>query len=271
MGPGTGRKALVAGGAAGLGREIAARLAADGARVWILDIDAERVAETVKELGDNAMGVPADVRSKDQIAEAVNQCVEAFGGLDTLVYSAGVFHMGPLAEVTEADWDRVLTVNLKGAFLTAQAVMPHLAKSGRGRIVTLSSVAGRRGYPLQLAYTASKFGIVGLTQSLAAEFARDGVTVNTICPVAIPTTPMGQDVVARKVERDGRPAEEIISRAAAANPVGRNATADDIAEAALFLISDGASFITGHALDVDGGTLLGLVPGIDPHTSAARQ
>jgi len=266
MGIAAGRTALVTGGAAGLGRAIARRLVEEGARVALLDVDAARVQETVAELGDAALGVPADVRSRTQVREAVYTAADAFGGLDTLVYSAGVFHMSPLADVGEEDWDRVLDVNLKGAYLTAQAAAPALCASRRGRIVTIASVGGRRGYPLQLAYSSSKFGLIGLTQSLAAELAGDGVTANVLCPVAIPTTPMGQEVVARKVARDGRSAEEVMRRAAAANPVGRNATEADVAAAALFFISEEASFLTGVTLGVDGGALLGVVPGIDPQT-----
>lgn len=256
------RKALVTGGASGLGREIARRLTAAGAAVAVLDVDARRVEETVRELGGDALGLTADVRSVDEVGAAVRRCADAFGGLDTVVYSAGVFHMGSLAEVAESDWDRVLDVNLKGAFITAQAAMPHLVASGRGRIVTIGSVGGRRGYPLQLAYSSSKFGLIGLTQSLAAEFAAQGVTVNCICPVAIPTTAMGQDVVARKVARTRRTAEDVMRDAAAKNPVGRNATEADVAAAALYLISDDAGFVTGSAIDVSGGALLGAVPGI---------
>jgi len=257
-----GRKALITGGASGFGREIAARLDAAGAAVAVLDIDAEKVDETVAELGDGALGLTTDVRSVAEVRDAVAEVVDRLGGLDTVVVSAGVFHMGPLEEISEADWDRVLGVNLKGAFTVAQATMPTLRASGRGRMVTIGSDGGRRGYPLQLAYTASKFGVVGLTESLAAEFAAANVTVNCVCPVGCPTTGMGQEVLQRKLEGGNRTAEDVIRGAAATNPLGRNATEADVAEATLFFISESGSFLTGVALDVDGGASLGAVPGI---------
>lgn len=256
------RKALVTGGASGFGLEIARRLRDAGAGVAVLDVDQERIDAAVRELGGDALGVRADVRSPQAMQEAVERCVAAFGGLDTVVASAGVFHMGPLASIAEEEWDRVLDVNLKGAFTLAQAAMPHLQASGRGRMVLIGSDGGRRGYPLQLPYTASKFGLVGLTESLAAEFAGDGVTVNVVCPVGCPTTGMGQQVLERKIADGKRTADEVVRAAATTNPVGRNATEADVAASVLFLLSDEASFLTGVALDVDGGASLGAVPGI---------
>ncbi|MDW5594106.1 SDR family NAD(P)-dependent oxidoreductase [Conexibacter stalactiti] len=262
MGLAEGRKALVTGGASGFGLEIARGLRDGGAAVAVVDVDPQRIDVAVAELGETAIGIAADVRSLAQMHDAVERCRAAFGGLDTVVVSAGVFHMGPLDGISEADWDRVLDVNLKGAFTTARAAMPDLRASGRGRMVTIGSDGGRRGYPLQLPYTASKFGLIGLTESLAAEFAGEGVTVNCVCPVGCPTTGMGQEVLARKVARGERTADEVIGAAALTNPVGRNATEADVAASALFLISDEASFLTGIALDVDGGAHLGAVPGI---------
>jgi NAD(P)-dependent dehydrogenase (short-subunit alcohol dehydrogenase family) len=256
------RKALVTGGASGFGLEIARGLRAAAARVAVLDVDQGRIDAAVEELGDGALGLRADVRSPGEMRDAVARAHAAFGGLDTVVASAGVFHMGPLDEIAEEDWDRVIDVNLKGAFTTAQAAMPHLRASGRGRLVTIGSDGGRRGYPLQLPYTASKFGLVGLTESLAAEFAADGVTVNVVCPVGCPTTGMGQEVLERKLAGGTRTAEDVVRAAARTNPVGRNATEADVAASVLFLISDEASFLTGIALDVDGGAHLGAVPGL---------
>jgi NAD(P)-dependent dehydrogenase (short-subunit alcohol dehydrogenase family) len=261
------RKALVTGGASGFGREIVRCLAAAGARVAVVDVDHERIGETVRAIGESTLGLPADVRSVSDMQKAVAKCGRAFGGLDTVVISAGVFHMGPLAGISEAEWDRVLDINLKGAFVTAQAAMPDLQRSGRGRVVNIGSDCGRRGYPLQLPYTASKFGLVGLTESLAAEFAADGVTVNCVCPVGCPTTGMGQAVVKRKVVRGERTAREVIDAAARTNPVGRNATEADVSQAVLYFISDEASFLTGVSLDVDGGAHLGVVPGIGSSTA----
>ncbi len=257
------RKALITGGASGFGREIARTLKAAGAAVAVVDVNAERAEETAAELGSDAIGIGADVRSASDVRAAVDRTVDAFGGLDTLVVSAGVFHMGELDTVTEEEWDRTLDVNLKGAFLVTQAAMPHLRQSGRGRVVMISSDAGQRGFAELAPYTASKFGLNGLMESVAAEVAADSVTVNTLCPVGCPTTGMGQEVLAEKIRRVGGTPEEIMSKAAATNPLGRNVLETDVADAVLFLVSEHSSFITGVALDIDGGASLGSVPAVE--------
>jgi NAD(P)-dependent dehydrogenase (short-subunit alcohol dehydrogenase family) len=259
---GPGRKALVTGAASGFGLAIARRLHEQGAAVGLLDLDLLRLRELADDLGDGALAVEADVRSPQSVADAVAACVRTFGGLDTLVVSAGVIHFKPLPEVTEEDWDRTLDVNLKGAFLCCQAASPHLRASGRGRIVTISSDAGRRGAPLIQAYAASKFGLVGLTESLAGELAADGVTANSVCPVACPTTSMGEQVLDWKAKHRGVSEDDVALSAARGNPVGRNATESDVAEAVLFFIAESSAFLTGVTLDVDGGNHLGSLPGM---------
>jgi NAD(P)-dependent dehydrogenase (short-subunit alcohol dehydrogenase family) len=256
------RKALITGGASGFGREIARSLGAAGAAVAVVDLDGDRAEQTAAELGGGAIGIGADVRSRAEVRAAVDRAVEAFGGLDTLVISAGVLHWGELEEVTEEDWDRTLDVNLKGAFLATQAAIGHLRASGRGRVVMISSDAGQRGFAALAPYTASKFGLNGLMESVAAEVAGDNVTVNTLCPVGCPTTGMGQEVLAEKIKLTGDSPEDIMARAAKTNPLGRNVLESDVADAVLFLVSEHSSFITGVALDVDGGASLGSVPGV---------
>ncbi|MFN8520776.1 MAG: SDR family NAD(P)-dependent oxidoreductase [Chloroflexota bacterium] len=256
-----GRRALVTGGASGFGLAIARRLVSDGAQVRLLDVAEPALADAVRELGDRAGGHACDVRRPDAVRMAVAGAVAAMGGLDTLVVSAGVIAVHALAEVTEADWDRTLDINLKGAFLAIQAAAPHLVASGRGRIVAISSDAGRRGFPGIAAYCASKFGLIGLVESVAVELAPHGVTANVLCPVGAPSTGMGQQVLAWKMRATGRTADQIVAAAAATNPVGRNATEADVVAAAAFLISDEASFLTGVSLDVDGGAHLGFLPG----------
>lgn len=256
------RTALITGGGSGFGRLIARRLHAAGASVAVVDVDAGRAREVAAELGERALGLGADVRSASEVADAVRETETAFGGLDTLVVSAGVFHIGALEETTEEDWDRTLDVNLKGAFLTVRAAAASLRASGRGRIVAIGSDCGRRGFPRQVPYVASKFGLVGLTEAVAAELAADGVTANCIAPVGCPTTGMGREVLDWKAAQNGEPADEIVRAAAGTNPLGRNASEDDVADAVLFFLSDQASFLTGVTLDVDGGAHLGTVPGV---------
>lgn len=256
------RKALVTGGAAGFGFDAARELRTAGARVAILDVDGERLARAAAELGEGVVAVRADVRSPDEVRAAVAQAADQLGGLDTLVNSAGVIHVKPLDEVTEQDWDLTLGVNLKGTFLACQAAAPFLRASGRGRIVSISSDAGRRGAAHLLAYTASKFGVVGLTESLAAELAADQVTVNCVCPVGCPTTEMGLSLLDWKISASGRSGEEVKAAAARTNLVGRNMTEQDVTAAIMHFVSDGASFLTGVSLDVDGGARLGSIPGV---------
>jgi NAD(P)-dependent dehydrogenase (short-subunit alcohol dehydrogenase family) len=252
-----GRKAIVTGAGSGFGRAIATELVDAGARVGLVDVNADALATVAAELGEAATPLPADVRNRAEVAEAIGRFATDAGGLDTLVISAGVIHIKPLGDVSEADWDLTLDVNLKGAFLTAQAAAPHLAESGRGRIVTISSDAGRRGAPGIAAYAASKFGLIGLTESLAMELAAEGVTANAVCPVGCPTTEMGQGVLAWKIGETGKAADEIVAAAGSSNPIGRNATEADITAAVMFFLAPGSSFFTGVSLDVDGGLRMG--------------
>jgi NAD(P)-dependent dehydrogenase (short-subunit alcohol dehydrogenase family) len=256
-----GRKAIVTGAASGIGRAVARRLVAEGARVALLDVDRQGLDAAAKQLGEAAIKAPADVRSPAEVGEAVRRARDEFGGLDTLVACAGIIHVKRLADVTEQDWDRTLDINLKGAFLCCQAAAPSLTESGRGRIVIISSDAGRRGATLLHAYSASKFGLIGLAEALAGELA-PAATVNCVCPVGVPTTGMGQQLLEWKSSRTGRAPDEVLAGIARDLPMGRNATEADIANAVLFFVSEAASFITGVALDVDGGASLDVVPGV---------
>jgi meso-butanediol dehydrogenase/(S,S)-butanediol dehydrogenase/diacetyl reductase len=256
------RKAVVTGGASGFGLGVARALHESGSDVAIVDVARPALDSAIAQLGRSVLALEADVSSAAAIRMAVRVAETEFGGLDTLVISAGVIHLKALDDVTEDDWDRVLDVNLKGAFLAAQAAAAPLRASGRGRIVSIASDAAKRGCDHLQAYSASKFGVVGLTESLAAELAGDAVTVNCVCPVGCPATGMGALVAAWKSEQTGRPREEILSAAASTNPVGRNATVADVTNAVMFLVSDAASFLTGLALDVDGGAHVGRLPGV---------
>jgi meso-butanediol dehydrogenase / (S,S)-butanediol dehydrogenase / diacetyl reductase len=257
-----GRKALVTGAASGIGLEVARTLARAGATVAMLDINEEQLQAAAAELGDGARAIRVDVRSPAEVRSAVETARSALGGLDTVAICAGVIHVKPLAEVTEDDWDHTMDVNIKGAFFICQAAAPALKESGRGRIVMISSDAGKRGVPWLHAYSASKFGVVAITEALAAELAPE-VTVNSICPVGVPTTGMGQMLVSWKSEATGQSAPDVLSGIAHSIPLARNATTTDVAEAVLFFVSESASFITGVALDVDGGSRLNVIPGVD--------
>jgi NAD(P)-dependent dehydrogenase (short-subunit alcohol dehydrogenase family) len=230
--------------------------------VVIADVDDARL-EAATRADTRLMPLRLDVTDARAVAEGVRWAKQELGGLDTLIICAGVIHVKPLEEVGESDWDRTLDVNLKGAFLLSQAAAPALRHSGRGRIVAIASDAARRGYPWIQAYCASKFGLIGLCESLAAELAQDRVTVNCVLPGACPTTGMGQGLVALKAETTGKSEEEVLASIAATFPLGRHVHESDVVASILYLVSDEAEFLTGVSLDVDGGGRLGLLPGVD--------
>lgn len=261
------RRVLITGGASGFGLAIAQMLLAQRARVAIGDINAERLQEATRSLdkSDDVLLLELDVTSPVSVKAAVAACQETFGGLDTLINSAGVIHFAPLAEIREEDWDRVVDVDLKGPFLCSQAAAPLLRKSGRrGRIVNIGSDAAKIGCPMILSYCAAKFGVVGLTKALAAELAPYEVTVNCVCPVGVSTTGMGQRVLDWKIGATGQKIDEILAETAAGIPLKRNATVADVVNAVMFFLSDESAFLTGVALDVDGGMLSTMpIPGAE--------
>jgi meso-butanediol dehydrogenase/(S,S)-butanediol dehydrogenase/diacetyl reductase len=258
------RRALITGGANGFGLGIAQALLAQGALVAIGDIQSDRLAEAERGLASpNVLALQLDVTSPASVQAAVAACEQRFGGLDTLVNSAGVIHFAPLAEVSERDWDRVIDVDLKGVFLCCQAAAPSICLSGRrGRIVNIGSDASKIGCAMISAYCAAKWGVVGLTKSLAGELAPYQVTVNCVCPVGVSVTGMGQDVLRWKIGATGLRPEEILAATAAAIPLKRNATTADVVNAVMFFLAAESSFLTGVALDVDGGSLSAVaIPG----------
>jgi meso-butanediol dehydrogenase / (S,S)-butanediol dehydrogenase / diacetyl reductase len=256
------RRALVTGAASGIGLEVCRRLAGEGAAVAMLDVNEGALRAAAAQLGGSAHPIAGDVTSASDVRGAVARATQALGGLDTVVICAGIIHVKPLAEVTEEDWDRTMDVNIKGAFLVCQAAAPELTGSGRGRIVMISSDAGKRGVPWLHAYSASKFGVVGLTEALAGELA-PAVTVNCVCPVGVPTTGMGQMLLGWKSSSTGQNPDEVLAGIARSIPMRRNATTADVAAAVMYFVSDAAGYLTGVALDVDGGARLNVIPGVD--------
>jgi NAD(P)-dependent dehydrogenase (short-subunit alcohol dehydrogenase family) len=252
------RKAFVTGGGNGIGLGVVERLVEQGARVAVADTDPDRLWQVVERLGsDRTMRLELDVSNADAVRAGIGDAAKAFGGLDTLVNSAGVFQFRRLVDIAEREWDWIVDVNLKGTFLCCQAALPFLQQSGRGRIVNVASDAGKKGWPLLAHYAASKFGVVGLTQTLAAELGPLGITVNAVCPSSVPATGMGQKVLQQKRELWQRSAESVLEGGAAAVPVGRLGTVADVADAIMFLLSENAGFISGESLNIDGGQLSG--------------
>jgi len=239
------RVAIVTGGGRGIGKAIAVRLAADGADIVIADIDleaAESVVAELQALGHGALAVRTDISSKEQVQAMVQATMEKFGRIDILINNAGILGPTcPVVEVQEEDWDRVLTINLKGAFLCSQAVVPHMVAQGWGRIVSMSSVAGKEGNPGMAPYNVSKVGIIGLTKSLAHEIAKTGVTVNCVAPTMIETELI--DAVS----------PETMAMLLAKIPMGRIGKTYEVAALMSFLVSEEAAFITGQCYNITGG------------------
>jgi NAD(P)-dependent dehydrogenase (short-subunit alcohol dehydrogenase family) len=249
----TGWRVAVTGGANGIGRRTVERIAEGGGRVVALDADVAALARLAADLPSVATAV-LDVRDGAAVRAAIDGAAATLGGLDRLVNSAGVFRFASLLDIDEAAWDRTIDINLKGTFLVCQAAIPHLRAAGGGRIVNLSSIAGVRGGARSADYIASKWGVVGLTKAIAAEFGPDGIVANAVAPATIPETPMGRRSLDQKVEMGwGADVAEAIANQARNYPLRRLGTADDVARTICFLLSDDAAWMSGQVVGVDGG------------------
>lgn len=243
------RVAIVTGGASGIGLAIAERLAADGHAVAIFDRDADAAraaADTITATGATAIGVTVDVTDRAQIDAGVAEVCERLAPPTVLVNNAGLDGFSPFLKIDDEAWNRIIDVNLTGAFRCCQAVIPHMLDAGWGRIVNISSSSAQGGQQYMAHYVSSKAGMIGLTKSLALEFAPLGITVNTIPPGFI-DTPMLRAAEAKG--RLGGPVEDIIER----TPVRRAGRPDDIAAACAFLVRDEAGYVTGQVIGVNGG------------------
>lgn len=240
------RHALVTGGGSGIGRAVGHRLGRDGTAVTVLDVDlaaARDAATALAAAGVAAQAVAADVADAAAVRAAVETARHGLGPVHVLVCSAGISGFSPILAMTEALWDRMIAVHLRGTFLVTQAVLPDMLAAGWGRIVTISSVGGLRGGPNLTHYAAAKAGVIGFTKALALEVGSQGVTANAVAPGLI-DTPM--------LRGSGIPAE-LLEQSRRQIPVGRLGTAADVAAVCGFLASDDAGFVTGQVLSPNGG------------------
>lgn len=243
-----GKVAVVTGAAGGIGRATADAFATQGARVAIVDIDqaaAERVAREIDNGKSRAIGISADVSSSSDVQKAIENVSDAYGRIDILVNNAAIRIIKPLLEHTEEDWRRTLDVNLTASFLTCSAVIPHMLRAGKGKIVNVSSIAGLIGRPNRVAYCVAKTGLIAFTQAAAADMAGKNIYINALAPGSI-ASPLNAEYASESQSAQAWAGETILQR------WGKPS---DVAQAALFLCSDESDYITGTVLRVDGGWL----------------
>jgi NAD(P)-dependent dehydrogenase (short-subunit alcohol dehydrogenase family) len=228
----------------------------EGAKVVVADINqaaAEETASTIKKRGGDALAIKTDVTQKTDAQAMADAALKTYGKIDILVNNAGTDIKGAITELAEDTWDTLMSINLKGVFLCTQAVSHSMIARGYGRIVNISSMAGKTGEPLTSPYCATKFGVIGFTQSVALELGKHNITVNAVCPGPVDTDLIRQSV-AQSAKIKGMAPEDFLQEFFInPTPLGRIAKPEDVARAVIFLASDEAEFITGSSLNVSGG------------------
>jgi sorbitol-6-phosphate 2-dehydrogenase len=252
------RIALVTGAAQGLGAALSLRLAREGCDVVVADLNGERAAQTAAEIaqqtGRRTLALTTDVTNEEQVRAMVDKTVETFGRLDILIANAGIVRSGAIDELSLRDWQLVIDVNLTGYFLCAKYAAIVMKRQRSGVIIQINSKSGKKGSYKNSAYSASKFGGIGLTQSLALELAEHGVRVNAVCPGNLLDSPLWvESLYSQYSKRFGIPEEEVRRRYIEQVPLKRGCTYDDVANVVVFLASDQASYMTGQAINVTGG------------------
>ncbi len=251
-----GKVGIVTGGGSGIGRGICIKFAQEGAAVLVADINMEGAGETVRlitEAGGTAAAVKSDVTSPESVENMAAAAVEQFGRIDILVNNAGTDIKGSVQDYNPDTWDKLMALNLKGVFLCTQAAAKRMVPQKYGRIVNISSMAGKTGEAFTSPYCTTKFGVIGFTQSIALELGPDNITINAVCPGAVETDLIKSSVSGTAKLNNRTYEEELYSKFISQTPLGRVAQPSDVANAVAFLASDEASFITGSTLNVSGG------------------
>lgn len=242
--------ALVTGAGRGIGRAVAVRLSEAGHRVALTARSTDQLAETAAACPGETLVVPADLASPDAVADVFGKVEATWGPVEVLVANAGIASSAPLERTSDAEWQRILDLNLTAPFRCLRRAVPAMKQRRYGRIVVIGSVASKRGEPYIAAYTAAKHGVLGLVRAAAAELATTGITVNAVCPAYV-DTPMTDASVASISEKTGRTAAEARRFLERRQPIGRLITVDEVAEAVWFCVVNGA--VTGQGINVDGG------------------
>jgi meso-butanediol dehydrogenase / (S,S)-butanediol dehydrogenase / diacetyl reductase len=249
--------AIVTGGGKGIGRTICTTLAAEGASVVVADMDlaaAEETAAMLRRQGRESLALQVNVTNKTQVQAMVSRVVDAFGRIDVLMNNVGILAIGSVLELTEETWDKVMTVNTKGTFLCSQAVLPVMIRQGHGKIINMSSQAGKEGSALSSAYAASKHAVIGFTQSLAKEVGEYNITVNAVCPGSVDTEMLDTIYFPEKARLSGKSPEEYRKAFVDRIPMKRMARPEEVGYLVVFLASSEADYITGTAVNVAGGS-----------------
>lgn len=249
---------VVTGAGQGIGAAIARAFAAEGARVAVADVNLETASRVATEIGaekNRALACDCDVTDRAAVEALAERVEKELGAMAVWVNNAGISRIVPFLDCAEDLWDRTLAVNLKGAFLGCQAAIRRMLPRGFGVILNMSSQSGKVGNSQYAAYCASKFGVIGLTQSLALEYAASGIRVNALCPGVV-FTPLWEEMQADYAQKRGLKPDEVKKYLAGKIPLGRLCDPGDVADLAVFLASDAAAYITGQAINVSGGTIM---------------
>ena len=254
----TDKVAVVTGGGSGIGAGLCRGFAREGAAVAVTDVDlaaAEKVAAEIRAAGGRATAWAMNVCDSAQVNDVAKKIAADAGRIDIWVNNAGVSYIVPFLECDDALWDKTLAINLTGAFHGCRAALAQMTRQGSGVILNMSSQSGKIGNARYAAYCASKFGIIGLTQSLALEFADRGIRGNALCPGVV-MTPLWKEMLGDYAKKRNLAEADVIPYLESKIPLGRLATEDDVAATAVFLASDAASYVTGQAINVAGGAIM---------------
>lgn len=251
----SGKRAIVTGGASGIGRAIAEALSRQFVRVAVCDINLAAGERAAAEIGDGATAVEIDVSRRDSVEAAFATVTGSLGGYDILIANAGVSTMQHAVNLTDEEWEFNFSVNTRGVFLTNQIAARHFLAQGSGTIVNTASLAAKIGAPLLAHYSASKFAVLGWTQGLARELAPKGIRVNAVCPGYVKTGMQAREVEWESKLRGISP-EQVVKEYVALTPLGRLEVPSDVADVVVFLCSDSARFMTGQAINVTGGVYM---------------